>query len=216
MLWFIFKDATSAKETYGGGRFLYAEMPKDGKVVVDFNQAYNPPCAFTPYATCPCLPSRTGYRFGSRRGRRSSPAGITSPGPRPPDRSARADTVIETPLAPDWNSRHSVTAVTSEIVAMAGWLLLAHRVPRDPTAHRVAVWRKLKRLGAVLILDSVWALPANARTREHLRWLAAEIEESGGEVLIWESSTIVHGGDADLRRLFLEAVGPGTRKFSGS
>jgi uncharacterized protein len=55
-LWFIFKDATSAKETYGGGRFLYADMPKDGKVVIDFNQAYNPPCAFTPYATCPLPP----------------------------------------------------------------------------------------------------------------------------------------------------------------
>ncbi len=59
-LWFIFKDATSAKETYGGGRFLYAEMPKNGKVVVDFNQAYNPPCAFTPYATCP-LPPRQNW-----------------------------------------------------------------------------------------------------------------------------------------------------------
>jgi hypothetical protein len=55
-LWFIFKDATSGKETYGGGRFLYAEMPKDGKVTIDFNQAYNPPCAFTPYATCPLPP----------------------------------------------------------------------------------------------------------------------------------------------------------------
>jgi len=57
-LWFIFKDGTSAKETYGGGRFLYSEMPKDGKVVVDFNQAYNPPCAFTPYATCPLPPKQ--------------------------------------------------------------------------------------------------------------------------------------------------------------
>jgi uncharacterized protein (DUF1684 family) len=57
-LWFIFKDQTSAKETYGGGRFLYSEMPKDGKVVVDFNQAYNPPCAFTPYATCPLPPKQ--------------------------------------------------------------------------------------------------------------------------------------------------------------
>jgi uncharacterized protein (DUF1684 family) len=57
-LFFIFKDATSAKETYGGGRFLYADMPEDGKVVVDFNQAYNPPCAFTPYATCPLPPKQ--------------------------------------------------------------------------------------------------------------------------------------------------------------
>ena len=57
-LWFIFKDGTSAKETYGGGRFLYADMPQDGKVVVDFNQSYNPPCAFTPYATCPLPPKQ--------------------------------------------------------------------------------------------------------------------------------------------------------------
>jgi uncharacterized protein (DUF1684 family) len=55
-LWFIFADKTSAKETYGGGRFLYSEMPRDGKVIVDFNKAYNPPCAFTPYATCPLAP----------------------------------------------------------------------------------------------------------------------------------------------------------------
>ena len=57
-LFFIFKDQTSAKETYGAGRFLYADIPKDGKVVLDFNQAYNPPCAFTHYATCPLPPKK--------------------------------------------------------------------------------------------------------------------------------------------------------------
>lgn len=55
-LFFIFADRTSGKETYGAGRFLYADMPKDGKVVIDFNKAYNPPCAFTPHATCPLAP----------------------------------------------------------------------------------------------------------------------------------------------------------------
>ena len=55
-LFFIFRDQTSGKETYGAGRFLYTDMPKDGQVVVDFNKAYNPPCAFTPYATCPLPP----------------------------------------------------------------------------------------------------------------------------------------------------------------
>lgn len=55
-LFFIFRDLTSGKETYGSGRFLYADMPKEGKVVLDFNKAYNPPCAFTPYATCPLPP----------------------------------------------------------------------------------------------------------------------------------------------------------------
>ena len=55
-LFLIFADATSGKETYGAARFLYADMPHDGKIVLDFNKAYNPPCAFTPYATCPLAP----------------------------------------------------------------------------------------------------------------------------------------------------------------
>jgi uncharacterized protein (DUF1684 family) len=55
-LFFIFADKTNGKETYGAGRFLYADPPKDGRVVIDFNKAHNPPCAFTPYATCPLPP----------------------------------------------------------------------------------------------------------------------------------------------------------------
>ena len=55
-LFFIFKDATSSKETYGAGRFLYAENPVNGQVVLDFNKAENPPCAFTQFATCPLPP----------------------------------------------------------------------------------------------------------------------------------------------------------------
>lgn len=57
-LFFIFRDQTSDKTTYGAGRFLHADMPKEGKVVLDFNKAYNPPCAFTPYATCPLPPKQ--------------------------------------------------------------------------------------------------------------------------------------------------------------
>jgi uncharacterized protein (DUF1684 family) len=57
-LFIIFRDATAAKETYPAGRFLYADLPKDGKVVLDFNRAFNPPCAFTPYATCPVPPKQ--------------------------------------------------------------------------------------------------------------------------------------------------------------
>ncbi len=52
-LFLVFADRTSGKETYGAARFLYTDPPKDGKVILDFNKAYNPPCAFTPYATCP-------------------------------------------------------------------------------------------------------------------------------------------------------------------
>ena len=50
---FIFKDATSGKETYDAARFLYSDLRADGTTVVDFNEAYNPPCAFNPYTTCP-------------------------------------------------------------------------------------------------------------------------------------------------------------------
>jgi uncharacterized protein len=50
---FIFRDLTSGKETYAASRFLDAPLPKDGQVVLDFNEAYNPPCAYNPYTTCP-------------------------------------------------------------------------------------------------------------------------------------------------------------------
>jgi uncharacterized protein (DUF1684 family) len=56
-LWFIFADRTSGRGTYGAGRFLYSDgMPAGGRLVVDFNKAYNPPCAFNPYSTCPLPP----------------------------------------------------------------------------------------------------------------------------------------------------------------
>ncbi|HET8796298.1 MAG TPA: DUF1684 domain-containing protein [Thermoanaerobaculia bacterium] len=56
-LFIIFRDATSRDTTYPAGRYLYAKKPgADGKVIVDFNRAYNPPCAFTPFATCPLPP----------------------------------------------------------------------------------------------------------------------------------------------------------------
>jgi hypothetical protein len=55
-LFFIFRDQTARKETYPAGRFLYTPLPRDGTVVLDFNKAYSPPCAYTPYATCPLPP----------------------------------------------------------------------------------------------------------------------------------------------------------------
>ncbi len=55
-LFFIFKDMTNAKETYGGGRFLNADPPQNGKVILNFNRATNPYCAYSSYATCPMPP----------------------------------------------------------------------------------------------------------------------------------------------------------------
>ena len=53
---FVFRDLTSGHETYGAARFLDTELAKDGSVVMDFNEAYNPPCAYNPYTTCPLPP----------------------------------------------------------------------------------------------------------------------------------------------------------------
>ncbi len=63
-LFYVFADQTNGKETYGAGRFLYSDPPEGGKVRLDFNKAYNPPCAFTPYATCPLPPK--GNRLAVR------------------------------------------------------------------------------------------------------------------------------------------------------
>jgi uncharacterized protein len=57
-LFFMFRDLTSGKQTYPAGRFLYADLPRNGNVVLDFNRAENPPCAFTAYATCPLPPQQ--------------------------------------------------------------------------------------------------------------------------------------------------------------
>jgi uncharacterized protein (DUF1684 family) len=55
-LFFIFRDRTSGHGTYGAGRFVYADNPRNGEVVLDFNEAYTPPCGFTRFATCPLPP----------------------------------------------------------------------------------------------------------------------------------------------------------------
>ena len=55
-LFIIFRDASNSSETYSAGRFLNADKPLNGETTLDFNKAENPPCAFTPYATCPLAP----------------------------------------------------------------------------------------------------------------------------------------------------------------
>ncbi len=70
-LFFIFRDRTSGTDTYGGGRFLYTEMPVDGKVVLDFNKAENPPCAYTAFATCPLPPKENALPTRIEAGERN-------------------------------------------------------------------------------------------------------------------------------------------------
>jgi hypothetical protein len=88
------------------------------------------------------------------------------------------------------------------------WLLLLYRIPREPTAPRVAVWRRLKRLAAVLLDDAAWVLPARESTREQFRWLATEIEEAGGHALVWEARLAVGQDSAIVERFADRVEGP--------
>jgi hypothetical protein len=70
-------------------------------------------------------------------------------------------------------------------VSSGEWVLLAYRLPREPSTPRIALWRALRRLGAAQVTDGVVALPADSRTRERLEWLADGVLEAGGEASVW-------------------------------
>jgi uncharacterized protein (DUF1684 family) len=78
-LFFIIRDQTSGKESYPGGRFLYTELPRDGRIVLDFNKAYNPPCAFTPYATCPLPPPQNWMPIRIEAGEKTYGSHVAAP-----------------------------------------------------------------------------------------------------------------------------------------
>ena len=70
-LFIVFGDATNGSETYGGGRFVYTDLPSDdGTVILDFNKSYNPPCVFTAYSTCPLPPEQNKLPLAVRSGER--------------------------------------------------------------------------------------------------------------------------------------------------
>jgi len=74
-LFFVFADATSGRETYPAGRFLYAAVPaEDGRTVLDFNRAYSPPCAFNAFATCPVASPRNRLQVRIEAGEKVDPA----------------------------------------------------------------------------------------------------------------------------------------------
>src|SRR3954469_7348806 len=80
-----------------------------------------------------------------------------------------------------------VTVVTSPRV---GWVLLAYRVPRTPSAPRIAIWRKLRSLGVTQIVDGLVGLPLDARTQELLEWIAQDVEAAGGSAVLWGAETM--------------------------
>ena len=86
------------------------------------------------------------------------------------------------------------------------WVLLVYKIPREPTSSRALVWRKLKRLGALLLHDAVWVLPATPWTREQFQWLTVEIGELGGEAYLWEAHLLLNGQAEALVQQFQARV----------
>jgi ChrB-like protein len=68
--------------------------------------------------------------------------------------------------------------------------MLVYRLPRSPSTPRITLWRKLRRLGVVQVVDGVVALPLDSRNREQLEWLADEVIEAAGEATIWVSESV--------------------------
>jgi hypothetical protein len=81
-------------------------------------------------------------------------------------------------------------------------VLLVYRLPRQPSRHRVAVWRKLRDLGALYLQDGVAALPEDAVTREQLEWLQLRVREAGGEATLWEAKPGTLAEEGELVEAF--------------
>ena len=86
------------------------------------------------------------------------------------------------------------------------WVLLAYRLPREPSTPRIALWRKLRRLGAAQVVDGLAALPLDARNREQMEWLADEVVEAGGEATIWVGELASAAQERELAARMAEAV----------
>ena len=72
------------------------------------------------------------------------------------------------------------------------WVLLVYRVPREPSSPRIAIWRRLRTLGVGQLGDGVVSLPEDARTREHLEWIADQVLEAGGTALLLRAHALAH------------------------
>src|SRR5215203_7268376 len=85
------------------------------------------------------------------------------------------------------------------------WMLLVHQLPARPTNLRVRIWRKLQKLGAVSIKNSVYVLPANEKSHEDFQWLKQEIESAGGEAAVFQAGSVEGATDEEIIAAFRDA-----------
>ena len=93
------------------------------------------------------------------------------------------------------------------------WLLLSYTLPREPSAPRVALWRKLKKLGAILWHDALWVLPSTPALQEQVRWLATEIAEADGSAEVWHSHLDLAAQDSALIEQFIAQAEAGYQEL---
>ena len=86
------------------------------------------------------------------------------------------------------------------------WVLLAYRLPREPSTPRIAIWRKLKRLGVAQLLDGLVALPLDSRNREQLEWVAEQVLEADGEASIWTATPAALAQERELATAMQETI----------
>src|SRR6266498_936944 len=85
------------------------------------------------------------------------------------------------------------------------WILLIHQLPPRPTNLRVRIWRKLQKLGAVAIKNSVYVLPATEQAHEDFQWLKQEIESAGGEAAVFRAGSVEGATDEEIIAAFRKA-----------
>jgi hypothetical protein len=98
------------------------------------------------------------------------------------------------------------SSTASRDIAGGKWVMLAYRVPRKPSTPRIAIWRRLKRLGVAQLHDGLVALPLDGRTREALEWIADDVVAAGGEASVWLAQPASLAQERALAARMAEAV----------